>query len=275
MVARFALARMRFVGSPWTRRSETPILGLTGSTGEPHGEVVASMVSTENRPTWGTTRRRAWSTSRAPRRRPRARGHPDQREVAPHHRRRAPDRRARRGVPAVPGRPAEPADLPRRSACGCGAAARAGRKATSRRSSSSGATTDNFYLYRAPAAKSTTWEPEFVIDLETWRRLRAEVESRWLAASRRRARPSAAHRSQRLRGVRWALPGARSPIPGSIRPIWRRCRRSRPASTRRGDGHEPTRRALGGRHPAERSRCRETGTAASVDARLAASDVGS
>ncbi len=26
-VARFALARMRFVGSPWTRRSETPILG--------------------------------------------------------------------------------------------------------------------------------------------------------------------------------------------------------------------------------------------------------
>ena len=36
-VARFALARMRFVGSPWTRRSETPILGLTGATGEPHG----------------------------------------------------------------------------------------------------------------------------------------------------------------------------------------------------------------------------------------------
>ena len=37
-----------------------------------------------------------------------------------------------------------------------------------------------FYLYRAPA-KSTTWEPEFSIDLETWRRLRTDVENRWLS----------------------------------------------------------------------------------------------
>jgi hypothetical protein len=42
-----------------------------------------------------------------------------------------------------------------------------------------GSDVDNFYLYRAPA-KSTTWEPEFAVDLETWRRLRAEIENRWL-----------------------------------------------------------------------------------------------
>ena len=28
---------------------------------------------------------------------------------------------------------------------------------------------------------TTTWEPEFAIDLETWRRLRADVETRWLS----------------------------------------------------------------------------------------------
>ncbi len=40
----------------------------------------------------------------------------------------------------------------------------------------------NFYLYRAPA-RSTTWDPEFVIDLETWRNLRATLENRWLSGA--------------------------------------------------------------------------------------------
>ena len=35
----------------------------------------------------------------------------------------------------------------------------------------------NFYLYRAPA-RSTTWEPEFLIDLEAWRRLRGRARGR-------------------------------------------------------------------------------------------------
>ena len=49
----------------------------------------------------------------------------------------------------------------------------------------------NFYLYRAPA-RSTTWEPEFAIDLEVWRSLRADIESRWLSGAPPPARPSAA-----------------------------------------------------------------------------------
>ena len=55
IVARFALARLRFVGSPWVRRSETPIAGLAGSPGKPHGEVIASIVSTENQTDLGYT----------------------------------------------------------------------------------------------------------------------------------------------------------------------------------------------------------------------------
>ena len=43
-----ALARMRFLGAPWVRRSDRPITGLAGATGASTGEVVASTVSTEN-----------------------------------------------------------------------------------------------------------------------------------------------------------------------------------------------------------------------------------
>jgi hypothetical protein len=44
----FAMARMKFVGAPWLKRAATPIAGISGAAGEPHGEVVASVVTTEN-----------------------------------------------------------------------------------------------------------------------------------------------------------------------------------------------------------------------------------
>jgi len=44
----FALARMRLEGAPWLKRASTPIAGLSGAEGQPHGEVVVSTVSTEN-----------------------------------------------------------------------------------------------------------------------------------------------------------------------------------------------------------------------------------
>ncbi|HWA55882.1 MAG TPA: cell surface protein SprA, partial [Gemmatimonadales bacterium] len=46
--ADIALARMRFLGSPWARRSDRPITGIAGATGASTGDVVASTVSTEN-----------------------------------------------------------------------------------------------------------------------------------------------------------------------------------------------------------------------------------
>ena len=45
----FGLSRMRFVGSSWLKRAETPIRGIAGDEGAGTGQVIASVVSTENR----------------------------------------------------------------------------------------------------------------------------------------------------------------------------------------------------------------------------------
>lgn len=45
-VARFGLSRFRFVGAPWVARAPTPIAGIAGSTAEPTGSVVLSVIST-------------------------------------------------------------------------------------------------------------------------------------------------------------------------------------------------------------------------------------
>ncbi len=44
----FGLARMELVGAPWVKRAPTAIAGISGSQGTGLGEVVASIVSTEN-----------------------------------------------------------------------------------------------------------------------------------------------------------------------------------------------------------------------------------
>src|SRR5204863_296159 len=44
----FALSRVRLVGSSWVKRSDTPIAGIGGDRGTVVGEVIASVVSTEN-----------------------------------------------------------------------------------------------------------------------------------------------------------------------------------------------------------------------------------
>ncbi len=43
------LSRVRLVGASWLKRADTPIRGLAGDRGEGTGEVIASVVSTENR----------------------------------------------------------------------------------------------------------------------------------------------------------------------------------------------------------------------------------
>jgi len=46
IVARLALSRLTFVGAPWLARAPAPIAGIAGSTAEPTGSVVVSVVST-------------------------------------------------------------------------------------------------------------------------------------------------------------------------------------------------------------------------------------
>jgi hypothetical protein len=179
LVARLAMARMRFLGSPWSRRSDTPILGLGGSAGEPHGEVSVSVVSTEDRDL----------------------GYVSPPGIA--------DQVQTKGGDQQSGG----TQINERSLRILGEDLRQGERAEAylRFPAGSqnlltyrtlrvwfrgrgpgwaerdleafvklGSDDDNFYLFRA-SARTDSWEPEAIIDLETWRRLRAEIENRWLA----------------------------------------------------------------------------------------------
>jgi hypothetical protein len=180
IVARLAMARLRFVGSPWTRRSDTPILGLTGATGQPHGEVTASIVSTENRTDLGyesppgviddvsrTASDRASEGTQI--------NESSLRIVAE-------DLRVQERAEAYLRFPAGPQNLLTYRTLRVWFRGRlpGWEEGDLQAFLKVGSDNDNFYLYRAPA-KSTTWEPEAVIDLETWRRLRADAENRWLS----------------------------------------------------------------------------------------------
>jgi hypothetical protein len=273
-VARFALARLRFVGSPWTRRSETPILGLTGATGEPHGEVSTSVVSTENQVDLGY-------------------------ESPPG---------VRDNVSRVGGdRDAQGTQINEKSLRIIGRDLRVGERAEAYLRFPAGAQNlltyrdlrvwmrgrgpgweegdlqaflklgsdnDNFYLYRAPA-RSLTWEPEFVLDLETFRRLRAEVEDRWLrgeppsgAAECGTTEPTAYVACDGPYLVHVADPGINPPNLAAVQEVSAGI--FRVAQTVTTDAVELWVDDVRLGQPVSR-----TGTAASVDARLTASDVSS
>jgi hypothetical protein len=179
IVARLAVARLRFVGSPWVRRAETPIAGLTGATGLPHGSVSSATISTENLTDLGYQSPPGVSN----------------------------DVSRRGGDRASEGTQINEKSL---RVLGTGLAANERAEAYLRFPAGPqnvltyetlrvwfrghgpgweegdlqafvklGSDNDNFYLFRTPA-RSTTWEPEAIIELETWRRLRAVVENRWL-----------------------------------------------------------------------------------------------
>ncbi|HET9293190.1 MAG TPA: cell surface protein SprA [Gemmatimonadales bacterium] len=178
IVARFALARMRFIAAPWVRRTETPIAGISGSTGEPNGAVFATIISTENTEAGYTSPPGVVDES--------SRNDEDQ---------------GSQGI-----------QVNEKSLRIVGTDLLLGQRAEAYRRFPSGAQNvlkyrtlrvwmrgrgdgwesgdleafvklgsdpRNFYLYRAPA-RTSTWEPELRIELETWRRLRAEVETNWL-----------------------------------------------------------------------------------------------
>jgi len=182
VVARFALARMRLVGSPWVRRSETPIAGISGSLGEPTGEVIASVVSTENRLDLGYESPPGVLESGSRRGGDRSTLGTQINEKSL--------RLIARGLElgeraeAYLRFPAGPQNVLGYRALrvwmrGRGAEWEAGDYQAFIKL---GSDDRNFYLYRAPA-RSVSWEPEFVVDLEVWRRLRAELESRWLSGA--------------------------------------------------------------------------------------------
>ncbi|HEX6435047.1 MAG TPA: hypothetical protein VFZ87_12425, partial [Gemmatimonadales bacterium] len=182
IVARFGIARLRLVGSPWVRRAETPIAGISGSLAEPTGEVIASVVSTENETDLGYesppgvfegVQRRGGDQSTLG-------TQINEKSLRLVARGLEPGERAE----AYLRFPAGPQNLLgyrtlRVWMRGRGAEWEAGDYQAFLKL---GSDDRNFYLFRAPA-RSTTWEPEFVIDLEVLRRLRADLESRWLSGA--------------------------------------------------------------------------------------------
>jgi hypothetical protein len=179
VVARLAMARLRFIGSPWVRRSETPIAGLTGAIGQPHGTVSVSTISTENRLDLG------YESPPGVVGNVNAKGG-DRDLLGTQINERAlriigQDLRAGERAEAYLRLPAGPQNLLTYRTLrvwmrGRGPGWDEGDLTAYVKL---GSDNDNFYLYRGPA-HSQTWVPEFAIDLETWRRLRADIENRWL-----------------------------------------------------------------------------------------------
>jgi hypothetical protein len=181
VVARFALARLHFVGTSWVRRSEKPIVGLAGSLGKPTGEVIASIVSTENETDLGyssppgvfeTTQRRGDIGSTGEQ--------INERSLRVLARGLSTGDRAEAYIrfPAGPQNMLAYREL-RFWARGRGPG---WEERELEAFIKVGSDDRNFYLYRAPA-HTTTWEPEMVVDLDTWRDLRARVEQRWLSGA--------------------------------------------------------------------------------------------
>jgi Motility related/secretion protein len=175
----FALARVRLVGSSWVKRAETPIPGIGGERGGLAGEVVASVVSTENTDLGYTSP-------------------PGVSDVA-----------GRRDAGLQLGATQINERSMRLLARGLqrGDRAEAFLRFTTEGDKNflkykklrvwargrgpgweegdleffvkAGKDQDNFYLYHAPA-RTVSWEPEAVVDFAPWLRLRALIEQAWL-----------------------------------------------------------------------------------------------
>src|SRR5690606_20884398 len=177
-IARFALARMRFVGSSWVRRSLSPVEGLAGSIGAGHGEVIASIISTENKELgYESPPGVRDATSRQD-------GNPNDLGTQVNEKSLRIIARGLQGgerAEAYLRFPAGAQNLLNYREMRVWARGRGPGWDDDRLQVfvKLGSDDRNFYLYRAPA-RTVTWEPEMVVDLERWRTLRGEVETRWL-----------------------------------------------------------------------------------------------
>jgi hypothetical protein len=271
VVARVAMARLRFVGSPWNRRSDTPILGLTGGAGQAHGAVSASLISTENSTDLGyesppgvlddVSRRDLESSGTQI----------NERSLRVIGR----DLRVGERAETYLRFPAGPQNLLSYRTLRVWFR---GRNAGWEEGDLDaflkvGSDENNFYLYRV-GARSTSWEPEAVIDLETWRSLRAQVEERWLtgqppsgAAECGTDNPDAYVACQGPYLVHVADPGINPPNLAAVQEV-------SVGIYRVGESVSIAEAELWVDDIRLSAPVSETGTAAAVDVRLAASDVG-
>ncbi|MEO5800509.1 MAG: hypothetical protein ABIS00_13810 [Gemmatimonadales bacterium] len=177
-VLRFAMARMRLVGAPWVRRAETPILGISGSTGLSHGDVSVSSITTENLelgyvPPPGINNSANDING--------GQSNLGQQVNEKSLRVVAKDLRTGERAEAYYRFLGDPRNLLsyRELKVWFRGRGTGWEDGTLHAYIKVGADARNFYWYDARAL-TTSWEPEAVIDLETWRTLRAQVQERYL-----------------------------------------------------------------------------------------------
>ncbi|MBI4503196.1 MAG: cell surface protein SprA [Gemmatimonadetes bacterium] len=175
----FALARVRLVGAPWVKRAGTPLAGIAGSRAELHGEVVASIISTENKDLGYTSPPGVTNQTQQV---GGALQFGSQQINEQSLRLLARDLRTGERAEAFV-RFADEADknfLKYRNlrvwARGRGPGWEDGDLEFYIKV---GKDENNFYFYHLPA-RTDRWEPEVVIDLDRWKALRATVQSAWL-----------------------------------------------------------------------------------------------
>ncbi len=175
----FTLARMRFLGSPWVRRSDQPIKGIAGNTGAATGEVVASSISTENQElgyvsppgvVGGLDRKGGSQGEFGTQINERSlriigRGVTDSQRVEAYFR--------------FPSGPQNLLGYRQLKAWFRGRGPGWSSSGDFRAYLRVGSDSRNFYQYTT-TAETTTWLPEVSVDLETWRNLRGQIESRRL-----------------------------------------------------------------------------------------------
>ncbi len=174
-----ALARLTLVGAPWLKRAATPIAGLAGLDGEPHGEVTASIISTADQDLGYISPPGVIDEAQ----REGAAFEFGSQEI---------NERSLRLI-ARDLRVGERAEAFLRFATeqdknflqyrklrvwarGRGAGWESGDLEFFIKI---GSDENNFYMYRTPA-RTVDWEPEVLVDLGRWLTLRAEVENAWL-----------------------------------------------------------------------------------------------
>ncbi len=177
-----ALARMRLVGSPWIKRAAAPITGLSGSRTELSGEVIASVITTENTDLGYESPPGILNQAE---RADAGFGFGTQQINEKALRLLATGLQAgERGEAFLRFMDAaEKNFLKYRElrvwARGSGPGWEEGDLEFFIKL---GGDEHNFYMYRAPA-RSVTWEPEVVVELGKWAQLRAEVEAAWLSGA--------------------------------------------------------------------------------------------
>ena len=178
VLARFALARMRFIGAPWVRRADNPLIGIGGSIASPTGTMFVAVISTEDV---------ALGYSSPPGVSNQAARNDNSQQVKGLQinekslRVVATSLDVGERAEAYQRFPSGPQNVLKYEQIRVWFRGRGDGWASGDLTAffKVGSDDRNWYMYLVPAS-STSWDPEALISIPVWRQLRADIEERWL-----------------------------------------------------------------------------------------------